>query len=222
MKALNLTGMTFGKLSVLSRNHNKGRRRSYWNCLCSCGGETIVDGTSLKRGNTKSCGCLTAEKCGENFRTHGMSHCGGMSRQSSPEYSSWLSMKSRCYNAKHDAYKFYGGRGIEVCERWRSNFLDFLSDMGEKPTRDSTLDRINPELGYCPENCRWASIAEQKRNRRDCIFVSFQGRRVCLTEACEMAGVVYHRVWRRMKYKGFTFEQALAEVASSQTRQEGR
>lgn len=146
------TGRVFGRLTVMSHSHAQGGR-SYWVCRCSCGNEKTVQRAHLVSGDTLSCGCLRKERMREgavqklskrNTR-HGMAH--------SREYKTWEQMRERCRNPKHKAWKYYGGKGITVCERWQT-FENFFADMGARPT-GCEIDRINPEQGYNPGNCRW-------------------------------------------------------------------
>jgi hypothetical protein len=166
-----MSGMKFGRLTVVSRAGSVAYRRvATWRCRCDCGVETIVEGRSLRSGHTKSCGCYAIEtrkkngkKSGGNQRTtHG--HCVGY--RFSPTYGTWAAMRKRCENESHDRYKYYGGRGIRVCDRWKS-FENFLADMGPKPTPQHSIDRFPDNDGnYEPGNCRWATSSEQARNQR--------------------------------------------------------
>jgi len=157
MRLIDLRGQQFGKLTVLSRSHASSLKPN-WRCKCSCGKVTEVSGHNLRRGRTRSCGCLRAETAPKNAaRTHG--------RTVSPEYFSWKSMMQRCLNPNATGYERYGARGIKVCKRWMS-FENFLADMGHRPPGKS-LDRYpNPYGNYGPANCRWATRSEQEKNKR--------------------------------------------------------
>lgn len=153
-----LTGQTFGHLTVLRRAPDAGRHVK-WVCQCSCGNTSSTYTNYLLKGLTRSCGHLRAEvKTVHGHKTR--------SEKASPTYYSWKSMKWRCANTAPKDWKYYGGRGIAVCERWANSFEAFLADMGERPP-GKTLDRIDNDKGYEPGNCRWATTSEQRLNRRD-------------------------------------------------------
>lgn len=154
-----LVGLRFGRLVVVSRNGADQYRAALFCCSCDCGGTITTRGASLKRGTTKSCGCLHSETASRLKAKHGWA---GKGRS---EYGTWLGMRRRCRSKDAHNYDRYGGRGISVCERWNS-FEAFLSDMGEKPGPGYSIDRINNDGNYEPGNCRWATIAEQAVNKR--------------------------------------------------------
>ena len=124
-----------------------------WECTCDCGGIINIRVDALKSGNTSSCGCVV----NPGNTQHGY--------YGSPTHRSWTSMKNRCTNANYHEFHYYGGRGITVCDRWLESFENFLEDMGERP-EGRTLDRIDGDLGYFKENCRWATLQEQSQNRK--------------------------------------------------------
>ena len=168
---LDLVGQCFGRLTVKSKlmvKDNQGQ--TLWDCLCSCGNTVIARGYSLRNGNTRSCGCMRKEaaaKMGSGNITHGLSK--------SDEFNIWHGIKERCCNEKHPAYERYGGRGITMCDEWKTSFEAFYRDMGKRPSSDHSLDRKDNDKGYSKENCRWATLVEQANNRRDNILYFHDG-----------------------------------------------
>jgi hypothetical protein len=148
-------GERYGRLTVRAYA-GQPRRERRWLCECDCGEMVEVGTGSLRSGNTRSCGCLRRDTNTARLTTHGASK--------TRTYASWKTMLQRCDDENHVAFSYYGGRGITVCERWRS-FENFLADMGKRP-EGKTLDRIDPDGNYEPSNCRWATYKEQRANHR--------------------------------------------------------
>ncbi len=165
MKGINLIGLKFGRLLVISRDQNGKCGRWRWLCKCDCGNKVVHFSTNLRTGRCSSCGCLKKEKCKKNATTHGQSR--------TKLYNVWSSMIDRCENINSKHYINYGGRGISVCKTWRSNFEIFLKDMGT-PKPGLTLDRINNNGNYSFKNCRWATRTVQNNNRRNNKGVNIQ------------------------------------------------
>ena len=201
MIALNLVGKKFGRLTVIKRNGSYCGA-SAWLCSCDCGSTGTYSGKAMKSGNTRSCGCLKSEEVIKKniaLSSHGMTK--------TPTYVSWDSMRQRCYNPNHKSYKDYFGRNIGVCERWINSFENFLEDMGERP-KGKTLDRIDNDSGYSPENCRWADIKTQSNNKRSSKFITFNGKtQTCIQWAREF-GIEPKTLLYRIKH-GWEIKEAL-------------
>lgn len=164
-KRIDLTGQRFGKLTVIGFSRRVGDPCSYFECVCDCGTRTDVRGSHLRSGETKACGCLMGRHPhNKGDKRVNLKH--GHTHPCTTEYKAWDNMKSRCYDTKRHNYKNYGGRGIKVCDRWRTSFENFLSDMGRKPGPEYSIDRKNNDGNYEPGNCRWATASEQRCNQR--------------------------------------------------------
>lgn len=171
-------------------------------CLCECGVVKSVKNALLRCGKTESCGCLKMEALQKRVRH-------GYNRQNSrnPEYDAWNNMRARTGNSKASNYEYYGGRGIKVCERWNS-FENFISDMGNRPSDKHSLDRIDVNGDYCPENCRWATKKEQARNCRNSVYITCNGETKTLAEWEEITGIRRKTISSRIK-SGRSVEEAL-------------
>jgi hypothetical protein len=180
-RILDLTGQRFGRWTAVERTADhvatSGRRYAQWLCRCDCGNIRAVDQSNLRCGNSSSCGCCIQIKHGHARK-----------RTMSPTYTIWAAMRSRCTNPRSPVWGHYGGRGIKVCAQWLNDFSSFLQDMGEQP-KGLTLDRIDNDGDYCPENCRWTTMKEQTANRRCSIWIDYQGDWMPLSEAGRLSGI---------------------------------
>lgn len=198
---INLARKVFGRLTVVSYSHVDTYGLAHWNCRCECGKKLKVLGTSLRSGNTKSCGCFKIDLLTSANKTHGMSK--------TKTYKDWERMIRRCENKSFENYNHYGGRGIKVCERWHK-FENFLSDMGEKP-EGKTLDRIDNDGNYEPGNCKWATGTEQARNKRDVPLYEVKGVKKSIAEWSEISGINRETIRCRIKKRGWNVERAIFE-----------
>lgn len=202
-----LTGMRFHRLRVISRAKTHAKN-ALWHCVCDCGVNTQSFGFALRNGEAKSCGCYSTDILRKNAFKHGLTK--------GPEWTSWSDMKSRCLNKKNIRYASYGGRGIKICKRWVHSFESFLKDMGPKPSREYTLERVNNDGNYEPKNCRWATRQEQNRNTQRNLWVVYRGKRMAMVEAIEAAGNVvgWHLAFRRVE-RGWPLDKAVELPPSS-------
>lgn len=191
-KFIDLTGQTFGRLTVIEQAHRPGQR-PHWLCHCQCGNEVVIVGWTLRSGHTRSCGCVRVETTRQRMTTHGAT----LNRTRSPENIAWKHMRMRCLNPRTREYPNYGGRGITICERW-STFENFLADMGPRP-KGTSLDRIDNNGNYEPSNCRWATPMQQGANTRRNRFVMYQGEHIILAEAIRRSGISLPGVKRRIR-----------------------
>lgn len=198
-KIKNLIGEKFGKLTVLSLNERVGNKRQlYWNCICECGKLCVRNGENLKSGYVKSCGCI---KKG-NIK-HGL--C-----KKHPLYRVWCAMKERCVNINNHKYKNYGGRGIKVCDEWKNNFMDFYNwAMNNGYKHGLTIDRINNNGNYEPNNCRWITMYEQSINKTNTVFVNYKSKQYALIELCKIKNINYLCVKQRIKKLKWNIEKAI-------------
>ena len=167
-----------------------GRRR--WVFQCDCGNTLVSLTASVRIKDTQSCGCLHRENVanlGRSSKKHGLSKM--------PEYFIWCAMWQRCTDPKIKKFERYGARGITICERWKI-FENFLADMGPRPSKEYSIDRVNNDGNYEPANCRWATRREQQRNRHMSRFVDFQGRKMTIAEAAEISGIKYETIRSRL------------------------
>lgn len=198
---IDLVGKRFERLTVLGMSPKRSAHgKVQWVCECDCGQKLTVPGNALNRGNTRSCGCLKVEKIAALNRTHGASR--------SPTYTTWCTMKDRCYNPNNKKYADYGGRGITVCDRWIGSYEHFVADMGERPFRGAEIDRKENNGNYEPGNCRWATRSQQTRNKRTTRWITVDGVTKSLAEWSEETGVGQRLIWKRIS-NGWTAGEAV-------------
>ena len=188
-------GDKFGKLTV-ERFAFMYNHKSHFKCICECGKISFPCGTNLTNGQSKSCGC----RMGRNI-IHG--------KRYTLEYKSWQAMKDRCYNSNSPNYPLYGGIGRTVCERWRKSFPAFRKDMGERPP-GTTLERINNDGDYGPDNCKWATMKEQRRNSKQNHVLEYNNKRMCITDWAKEIGISRYTLANRLR-NGWSTERALTE-----------
>ena len=200
---IDITGRRFGKLVVLERAGRNKHKKTLWKCLCDCGEFTVTTGEALRSRTTKSCGCLheahlaRMSSIGKQNKRHGDSF--------SRLYNIWAGMKTRCFNSDDDAFHRYGGRGITVCDEWRYSFESFRDWALQNGYDDAlSIDRINNDGSYCPENCRWVDQQTQAKNR-SCSLI-FQGEH--LSVWAERKNMKPHTLARRLE-TGWSWEKAL-------------
>jgi hypothetical protein len=196
-KRHDLSGIRFGRLVAITRAEDGKRGTSRWWCTCDCDKNVIISANQLRTGRTRSCGCLRSER-------------DLTSKKMKPEYHIWCGIISRCENAHVKTYHLYGGRGIRIDPEWRADFNAFFRDMGPRPSELHSVDRINANGNYEPENCRWASRLEQANNKRNTRYVMYRDQMLSLCNAIRLAGSVIHyeAAWIRIK-SGWTVERAI-------------
>lgn len=210
-KFIDLAGQQFNRLTVIERAGYRGKN-IVWLCRCECGNQTKVTGTHLKTGHTKSCGCLVVEVSRENGKsraTHGMKR--------TRLYHVWRDIKIRCFNHNSSNFPIYGGRGITMCEEWRSSFESFRNWAvangydDNAPFGQCTIDRIDVNGNYEPTNCRWITNEKQSNNRRNNRIIEIHGETHTASEWAKIYGVDYHTFHARLQ-RGWNPERALTET----------
>lgn len=203
-KVIDLTGKKYGRLTVIKHVGKDKHNNAIWECKCACGNIINIRGATLRTGRAKSCGCLHKEmtkQLAKNNITHNMSN--------TRLYRVWQNIKSRCYYKQNNRYKYYGGRGIKVCDEWLNNFKSFYDWSISNGYQDNlTIDRINVNSNYEPNNCRWVNQKTQQRNKRNNKTYTVNGETLCLSEWCEKLNLNYNTVSTRL-HRNYTIEKAL-------------
>lgn len=195
----------FGRLTFTGQSEVR-ERHTYWLCRCDCGNTKWFYAGNVKRGKSKSCGCLRNELTKVRCTSHGYIR----NHVYPPEYSSWNSMRKRCSSPKIPNFPAYGGRGIKVCERWQDSFAAFFKDVGPKPSPDHQLDRINTNGNYEPGNVRWVTRKQNCRNGRHNVVVTIEGMTACVAEQCERFGIKRGRIRHHVETRGRSYAEAFA------------
>jgi hypothetical protein len=192
---IDITGNRYGMLTVIGKEETLKNGMTRWKCLCDCGKTTVSYGVNLKRGLTKSCGCNTYKNRETTNR-----------KKNLRLYAIWKAIKWRCYREKSNSYQLYGGRGIKMCDEWKDSYEAFYQwSMSHGYADDLTIDRINTNGNYEPDNCRWITKKEQSRNTRRNIVIKYHGEEKTLPEWCDVLGLPYARVcgrYKRMRSRG--------------------
>lgn len=203
MKIVDIAGQKFGRLTALKRCESKNKH-AMWLCHCDCGNDKIVSLQHLRQGNVKSCGCLNREIAPERGRK---SRIGERSRKhgdfGTKLYGIWAGMKRRCQNSNTKYYSDYGGRGIQVCEEWQDYEPFRTWAVSHGYCEGMSIERIDVDGNYCPENCKWIPIGEQNRNKRLSIRLQYQGKQYTIKEIAQITGLKertiqgrYERGWK--------------------------
>ncbi len=200
----NIQGQKFGRLTAISYLGVDSRSYSVWQCRCDCGTIGEFSSDVLRKGHTRSCGCLKRDKFLERITKHGHT---SMRDGASPEYNAWNNMVRRCNRPNHPSYHIYGGRGINVCQRWLK-FENFLSDVGVRPSPNHSIHRIENDSGYVEGNVKWATAFEQQNSRRNNHRISFSGKTQTLTQWATETGINYVALHYRLK-RGWSVDKAL-------------
>lgn len=199
---MDLTGQRFGRLTVRELVKRSKSGAILWRCVCDCGNVVDVFASNLRSKDTVSCGCYRRDMARRIKTTHG--------GKGTRLYNIWHGIKLRCLNASDRAYENYGGRGITVCDEWRDSFEAFHKwAMANGYRENLTIDRSDNDGNYCPENCRWVTIAEQNRNRRFCYKITHNGQTHTLAEWSKLTGILEETLRKRIKTYGWSVERAL-------------
>jgi hypothetical protein len=195
----------FGMLTAINFSHSKIGRPSdqFWVFQCDCGKIKVCRLFDVKKGKIQSCGCLHKSQLSQRNKANAKHGFFG-----TPTYNVWSGIIDRCNNSNSSNYKTYGAKGIKVCERWQNSFESFLEDMGIKPL-DCSIDRINVNGNYEPDNCRWADAKTQARNRTNNVRYEFDSKNLTLSEWSEITGIKSDTLQKRIKKQGWTIEEAL-------------
>lgn len=207
MVKIEMVGRRFGRLTVMERADDLEPGRPRWLCRCDCGNEKVVRGISLRKGDTKSCGCLSRENALNKAAAH-ITHGQSKTRL----YRIWFNMRKRCSNPSHPDYHRYGARGIQVCDEWNNSFEPFYEwSMANGYQDDLTIDRIDNNSNYSPDNCRWVNTEVQNNNTRRNHYVTFGGETLTIQQWSAKQGINKNTLHARLVKYGWSVERALTE-----------
>lgn len=189
-KTIDITGKRFGNLVAIRYDHSKtqkcGSCVQYWLFRCDCGKEKIILKQNVVRGRIVSCGCQ------QHKLKHGMAY--------TRIHKIWHGIKQRCLNKNNNRFKYYGARGIKICDEWKNDFVSFLNWANSSGYSDDlTIDRIDVNGDYCPDNCKWSTQKEQVRNCRRNKIINYNGEKYCISELAEKQGINYFTLYSRIK-----------------------
>jgi len=215
-KKLDLSGKRFGRLVGVKRLDSKKRGRYFWEFICDCGETIIATGSSVTCGKRSSCGCKKMDALLKRNTKHGYARRGNRAR----EYETWQHIKSRCYHKKCKEYRFYGLRGIAVCDRWTGDggFITFLSDMGKKPSSKHSIERINSNGNYEPGNCVWALKEQQANNTRSNVFITYNGKTQTIAQWARELKIPYGTLRYRLTMANINIADAILEPVTNNNR----
>ena len=201
---IDLTGNRYGRLTVIRRGENTRFGQAKWVCKCDCGNAKTVEGRMLRDGKTTSCGCYHKEVVSKLFTKH--------KAKGTQLYTAWRNLKSRTSNPNSPDYKWYGGRGITVCDEWKNDYIAFEKWAVENGFSSGlTIDRIDPDGNYEPSNCRWIPQEKQQRNRRSNAILTMNGESHCIAEWAEIIGCSKQSLYqRRHRHPDWPHERILA------------
>lgn len=202
MKIINLQGKKFGRLTVIRQTGVDQRGEKIWHCRCECGKESDVLSSNLRSGHTLSCGCYRDEQAKEANIKHGLAR--------TKIYTIWIAIKRRCYSKKCADYPDYGGRGIQVCDEWKNDFISFYKwAVSSGYSEGLSIDRIDNDGNYEPNNCRWATLTEQANNKRNNCYITYRGQTRTKKQWSKILGINYYTLNSRLR-KGWSIEDALS------------
>lgn len=209
----NLTGMRFGGLTAVNPAPDRflpsGRHLTMWKCVCECGNIHIARSADLKSGAITSCGCYKAENTARVHTTHGATK----NRKTENLYSVWAGIKCRCYCEKEKAYKYYGAKGVTMCEEWKDDFSAFRTWAKENGYKSGlSIDRIDVAGNYCPENCRWADDIVQANNKTTNHFLEWRGATHTIAEWARILGIPYNKLYWKLQKNNWQLEGAVMDA----------